>query len=229
MRVEIFSDVVCPWCYIGEKRFERALADFAGKEEVDVVFRPFQLQPDAPLVATPLPAELRRRFGPNAGRMLSRVSEAAAGEGIRIDWDNALAVNTLDAHRLIRLAEREYGLIVQRALVDSLFDAHFSKGGNVGDHEALADLAVAAGMKRERVLSYLASEEGREEVISAIDDARADGINAVPTFVFDGRYIIEGGQPASTFLQVLEEVQRRSVTEREAVGACVDDACEVPG
>ena len=83
-------------------------------------------------------------------------------------------------------------------------------------------------MKRERVLSYLASEEGRDEVIRAIDDARDDGIKVVPTFVFDGRYVIEGGQPASTFLQLLEEVQRQSLTEREAVVACVDDSCEVP-
>jgi predicted DsbA family dithiol-disulfide isomerase len=160
--------------------------------------------------------------------MLSRVTEAASEEGIRIDWDNALAVNTLTAHRLIRLAERENGVAVQRALVDSLFDAHFTKGKDVGDHEVLTNLAVSAGMDRERVSAYLASNEGLEEVKSEIADARLAEITAVPTFVFDGKYVVEGGQPASTFLQVLEEVQSKSVGETDPADVCEDDACVVP-
>ena len=228
MKVEIYSDVVCPWCYIGEKRFERALSAFAGKDEVEVVFRPFQLQPDAPTVATPLRPSLEKRFGAGTRHMLSRVTEAASEEGIRIDWDNALAVNTLTAHRLIRLAERENGVLVQRALVDSLFDAHFTNGEDVGDHEVLMDLAVTAGMDRERVSAYLASTEGLEEVKSEIADARLAEITAVPTFVFDGKYVVEGGQPASTFLQVLEEVQSKSVGETDPADVCEDDSCVVP-
>jgi predicted DsbA family dithiol-disulfide isomerase len=229
MKVEIYSDVVCPWCYIGEKRFERALEAFPGRDEVEVVFRPFQLQPDAPTTAAPLRGELAKRFGAGVDRMLSRVSKVASEEGIRIDWDNALSANTLTAHRVIRLAEREYGVEVQRELVDALFDAHFTNGADVGDHEVLVGLAVKAGMDEQHVRAYLASDEGLEDVKREIDSARFNGITAVPTFIFDDKYIVEGGQPASTFLQVLEEVRRRSVSETTATAeACVDDACAVP-
>jgi predicted DsbA family dithiol-disulfide isomerase len=209
MKVEIYSDVVCPWCYIGERRFEKALGAFPGGDEVEVVFRPYQLQPDAPVAATPLSGWLAKKFGANVDRMLSRVSDAAAEEGITIDWDNALAVNTLTAHRLSWLAEREYGARLQRALVEALFHAHFSEGGDVGNHEALTRLAGSVGMDEARVREFLASDEGLTEVTQALDEARELGIAAVPTFVFDGKYAVQGGQPTSTFLEVLEEVQRR--------------------
>src|SRR5215218_5795732 len=109
MKVEIYSDVVCPWCYIGERRFERALAAYPASEPVEVVFRPYQLDPGAPAEARPLRRYLEARFGGSADGMTRQVGAAAAGEGITIDWDRALAVNTLQANRLLRLAEREYG------------------------------------------------------------------------------------------------------------------------
>ena len=117
MKVEIYSDVVCPWCYIGERRFARALAAFGGGD-VEVVFRPFQLDPAAPTAAEPIARYLERRFGARAGSMLGSVSAAAAAEGITMDWDRALAANTRTAHRLLGLAEREYGAGTQRALAE---------------------------------------------------------------------------------------------------------------
>jgi predicted DsbA family dithiol-disulfide isomerase len=234
MKVEIYSDVVCPWCYIGERRFERALAAFPGAKDVEVVFRPYQLDPSTPETAQPIAQYLQRRYGRPVDGMMAQVGTAAAGEGITVDWDRALAVNTRTAHRLLRLAEREYGPAVQRALMDRLFDAYFSRGGNVSDHAQLTALATAAGMDAERVRAYLASDEGAAELEAEFAEARALGVKAVPTFVFDGQYMVEGGQPASTFLQVLEEVQRLGAAESSAAlgsddaAACDDGVCAVP-
>src|SRR5687768_556922 len=156
MKVEIYSDVACPWCYIGERRFEAALAGLPGADEVEVVYRPYQLDPTAPERAVPERERLARRFGAAVDAKLAQVTSAAAGEGITFDWERALSVNTRTAHRLARLAELEYGPGVQRALMRGLFAAHFTEGGDVSDHEQLTRLAVGAGMEEERVRSYLA-------------------------------------------------------------------------
>lgn len=231
MKVDIYSDVVCPWCYIGERRFARALAAFPDGEQVEVGFRPYQLDPDAPATPRPLIESLGRKFGSRVPEMLARVSEAARGEGIEMRWDDALAVNTLSAHRVLRLAEREHGPAVQRALAERLFDAHFSRGADISDAATLGELAAAAGMDADRVCAHLATDDGLREVVAEIEEAQRLGIRAVPTFVFDGKYLVEGGQPAPVFLQVLEEVSRRGraeegvAAEREGDDACVDGAC----
>ena len=232
MRVEIYSDVVCPWCYIGERRFARALAAFPEGEGVEVVFRPFQLDPEAPATPRPLVEALGRKFGARAAAMMTRVSETAHGEGIEMRWDVALSANTLTAHRLLRLAEHEHGERVQRAVAERLFEAHFTRGLDIGDASVLADIAAGAGMDRARVASHLATDEGLREVCDEIADALAAGVTAVPTFVFDGRYVVEGGQPAPTLLRALEEVARlrRSAAprpEERAADACADGACRV--
>ena len=216
MQVEIYSDVVCPWCYIGERRFAKALRSFSGRDDVEVVFRPFQLDPGAPSTPSPLIDSLRAKFGTNARAMTERVTAAGAGEGIDFRWDDAIAVNTLTAHRLLRLAEREYGAAVQRALVERLFDAHFTRGVDIADPGLLADLAVQCGMNRARVERYLASDEGLEETRAELQQAREMGISAVPSFVFEGQYLVEGGQPAETFLAVLDEVASRMASEGAA-------------
>jgi predicted DsbA family dithiol-disulfide isomerase len=228
MKVEIYSDVACPWCYIGKARFERALGAFPGAGAVEVVYRPYQLDPDAPGEAVPMLEYLEGRFGRGARSMADRVSETARSEGLEMDYDRGLAVNTLDAHRLLRLAEREGGAGVQRAVAEGLFEAHFSRGLDVGDPAVLAEIAADAGLPAGRVRAHLASGEGRAEVLAEIEDARRLGVSAVPTFVFDGRYGVQGAQPASAFLQVLEAVAR----EEGEVGArpagddsCADGAC----
>ena len=216
MLVEIYSDVVCPWCYIGERRFAKALDSFTGADDVEVVFRPFQLDPDAASTPSPLLDSLRAKFGPNARAMTERVTAAGAGEGIQFRWEDAVAVNTLTAHRLLRLAEQEYGTGVQRALAERLFEAHFTLGANIADPALLTTLAVAVGMDRERVERYLASDEGLAETLDALRHARELGITAVPSFVFDGQYLVEGGQPAETFVAVLNEVAERAAPEGAA-------------
>ncbi|HEX7120655.1 MAG TPA: DsbA family oxidoreductase [Longimicrobiales bacterium] len=241
MKVEIYSDVVCPWCYIGERRFRRALAAYPGADRVEVVYRSYQLDPDAPAEAVPLMEYLRKRFGASVDGMLARVTENAAGEGIEMAWDRAQAVNTLTAHRVLRLAEQEYGADVQRALAERLFEAHFSRGSDVSDHELLAELAESVGMDRARVQAYLASGAGEEETRREIEQARRLGVTAVPTFVFEGRWAVQGAQPASTFLQALEEVAKQMAGAGAASGRasggegddaapdadCADGSCAV--
>ncbi len=205
MKVEIYSDISCPWCYIGEKRFSAALASFADVD-VDVSFQPYQLDPGAPTTPRPLTAALRDKFGAHVQQMLDRVTGVARGEGIEMRWDQAVAVNTLTAHRLLRLALLEGGADVQRALAEKLFDAHFTSGGDVGDHALLAQLATSVGMDGARVRQYLESAEGLAETRAEIERARALGISAVPTFVFDDQYVVEGGQPSAVFADVLKQV-----------------------
>jgi len=208
MLVEVYSDVACPWCYIGERRFAKALQRFEGRDDVEVVFRPYQLDPSAPARSVPLLDALTRKFGSNAGQMMERVTGAAAGEGISMRMDRARSVNTLDAHRLLRLAEREHGPAVQRALVDRLFAAYFTDGGDVGDRDQLVSIAAAAGIDRARAEAYLASGEGLAEVTAEIEEARSLGITAVPTFVFEGKYAVSGAQEPELFLEALREVAR---------------------
>ena len=229
MKVEIYSDVACPWCYIGKRRFERALAAYPGAGEVEVVYRPYQLNPDAPAAAVPLQRYLAQRFGPQAAQMARHVTETARGEGIVMDFDAALSANTLDAHRLLRLAELEYGTAVQQALKEKLLQAHFGLGADVGDPGVLAGLGAAVGMDEQRVRTYLASGEGRAEVKEEIAQAQRLGVTAVPTFVIDGRYAVQGAQPASAFLQVLEQVAAEAAAGA-SVGAgavaCVVGWCD---
>lgn len=203
MKVEIYSDVACPWCYVGKRRFEQALETFERSAEVEVVFRPFQLEPDAPTTPRPLMRRLAEKFGPGAAAMAMRVTDAAAEDGIAMDFERALAANTFGAHRLLRLAEHEHGAEVQRAVAEGLFRAHFSEGGDIGDPAVLVGVAEAAGMPRERVRDYLATDEGATEVKAELDRGRELGITAVPTFVFDGRYAVQGAQPVETFAQAL--------------------------
>ncbi|MDB4877036.1 MAG: DsbA family oxidoreductase [Gemmatimonadetes bacterium] len=215
MKVEIYSDVACPWCYVGEKRFEAALAEFAGADGVEVVFRPFQLDPTASETGVPLTKYLERRFGTPVGDKLAHSTASAAGEGIVMNWDRVISANTRNAHRLSGLALREFGAPVQRALVEALFDAYFTKGLNVADLDVLSDLAASVGIDRERASAYLDSTEGVLEFQTDLAEAANLGVSSVPTFVFDGQYAVEGAQSTSTFAQVLQEVAQRSAVLTE--------------
>ena len=211
MRIEVVSDVVCPWCYIGKRRLEKALADFGG--DVEVVYRPYQLDPTAASDGTPLKEALGRRYGAQAvARMIEHAASAGKAEGLTMDWDRAVAANTLDAHRLMGLALREHGAEVQRALADKLFEAHFARGLDVGNREVLADIAAEAGIDRARAMSLLASHEGAAETREQIDEARAWGIGGVPTFIVDQQYMIQGAQPAAVMKQALEQIAGGTVT-----------------
>ena len=206
MRIDIYSDLACPWCYIGQARFERALATFEGADRLDVRYRPYQLDPLAPTDAEPMFDYLARRFGARGRAMATHVIEIARGEGLVMDYERGLMVNTLNAHRLLFLAEREDGPVVQRELMRRLFRAHFSEGRNIGDPRVLAQIAADVGMDTDAARNFLETDQGTREVREGIAEAQRIGVSAVPTYVFDDRYVVEGAQPTELFLQALTTV-----------------------
>jgi len=208
MTVSIYSDIACPWCYVGERRFFRALDALPESDPFEVVFRPFQLDPSLPETPRPLTEALAATFGAQRDAVLRRTAETAEQEGLDLRFDRALSVNTFTAHRLLRHALEAGGPAVQRALAERLFRAHFTDGANVADPALLSDLAAEAGLDRTRAAAYLASGEGADAVRAEIERAQRLGIRAVPTFVFDDRYAVQGAQPVSTFRQVLETLRQ---------------------
>jgi len=230
--IEVWSDVVCPWCYIGKRRLESALAEFP--HDVEVVWRSFQLDPGAPVVPTETVAEsLGRKYGggPEAGaRMIDNVEAVAAEEGLIYRLHSAQRANTVDAHRLLHLALEQGGPALQGAVKEALLAAYFTDARNVADHAELRDIAVGAGVDAERVDAVLASGEYRDEVYADIEQAQAYGASGVPFFVIDKKYGVSGAQPADTFRQVLDRAWSDAHPSLEVVGAgdaCGPDGCAV--
>ncbi|MEV6769250.1 DsbA family oxidoreductase [Nocardia sp. NPDC051030] len=207
MRVEIVSDISCPWCYVAKTRFRRALDAYAGAAGVVVELLPYQLNPAMSLEPQPLLDYYTERYGPEFSDDHLRVEEIGAAEGIEFDMRRALAVNTFDAHRLVWLAGRDGGPDLQWAVDDALMRAYFRDGGNVADLDTLADIAGGAGMDRARVRAALASPAGRAEVQAAIRRSADRKINAVPTFVFDTRLALRGAQSVDAFARVFEQLR----------------------
>lgn len=236
MQIEIWSDVVCPWCYIGKRRLEAALAQFPHRDEVEIEWRSFQLDPTAPTEPTQSVAEyLGAKYGGGraAGlQMISQVGAIAAEEGMTWRHHESRRVGTIDAHRLLHLALDEYGPDVQGALKEALLDAYFAQAENVADHAVLRRLAVAAGLDGQRVDAVLASDEFHADVMADQAQANAFGANGVPFFVIDRKYGVSGAQPAAAFTQVLEQAwadthpQLEMVTGDDA-GACGRDGCAI--
>ncbi len=208
MILDVYADVVCPWCYVGERRLEKALALRPGLE-VERRWRPFQLQPGMPEGGIPWDVYARRKFGGelNARGSFAHLRAVAESEGIRFDFGRvASAPNTVDAHRLILFAGApERGL--QWPLVDAFFEAYFSDGRNLNDHEELVAVAAGAGLNAEEVRRYLAGDEGKAEVRASQEDAYAKGVQGVPFHAFDGGRTVSGAQPVEEFLQALDGVR----------------------
>jgi predicted DsbA family dithiol-disulfide isomerase len=215
MKVEIYSDVVCPWCYIGKRRFEKAIAGYPGGEDIEVVFRPFQLDPSAPR-GVPSAEYLQKRFGASASQMTGQVGTTAAAEGIQMNWDRMLMSNTLLAHTLVDYVEREHGVAAQKQLIDRLFAAHFTDGLDVADTEVLVRLASEVGADSEAVRRLIENPDAPAAVQREISEAREMGIKSVPTFVFDGLYMVEGAQSPAVFRQVLEQVTEKARQQTES-------------
>lgn len=232
MQVEIWSDVICPWCYIGKRRFERAVEQLEGEVELDVVYRPYQLDPTAsPGTTVPVFDAYSRKFGgPDRARaILDRVTQEAAGEGVEFRMDRALRANTLLAHRLIWLAELPGSPVEQDAVKERLLQAYFHDGLDIGDPEVLADCAAEIGMDHDDVITFLQSDGGTAEVAGYLGQAADRGISAVPTFVINGQWAIPGAQDADTFVNVIRRLGALDATGAgEHTGAaCTDDTCDV--
>ncbi|MGB8858855.1 MAG: DsbA family oxidoreductase [Ilumatobacteraceae bacterium] len=229
LTVEIWSDVVCPWCYIGKRRFEAAAAELAEEVELEVVFRPYQLDPTAsPGTATPVIEAYAKKFGgaERAEQIIGHVTAVAAGEGLEFHMERALRANTLLAHRLLFLAE---GAGRQYAMKERLLQAYFCDGLDIGDPDVLADCAAEVGMERAAVREFLDSTDGVVEVQAMLREAAEAQITAVPTFVLDGRWAVPGAQDAETFVNVVRRLlqRRESEADHTAADACTEEACDV--
>ena len=212
VEVEIWSDVVCPWCYIGKRRFEEAVTELIEEIDVHVVFKPFQLDPTAsPGKAGPVLDAYAKKFGglDRAQQIIDHVTSVAAESGLQFRMDRALRANTLLAHRLLWLAQATDN---QVALKERLLQAYFVDGLDIGDPDVLANCAADVGLQHDRVLAFLDSDDGVAEVRAELRAADEMEITAVPTFVFDGKWMVPGAQVPDTFAQVL----RRVVAKRTA-------------
>ena len=206
LRIDIVSDAICPWCYIGKRQLERALTTLAQEGlHFSVHWNPFQLNPDMPKEGRDRAAYRAMKFGSaeKARELDERVAGAAAnvGLGFRLDLMQRTP-NTLDAHRLIWLAGREG---VQDAVMEAVFFAYFTQGRDIGDREVLADCAALGGMDRAPVADFLAGDVAAKEMLAVDRAAREAGVNGVPSFFLDGYGLYSGAMPADTMVDALRK------------------------
>ena len=206
MQIEIWSDVICPWCYIGKRRLEQALLQLGQRENTNIIWRSFELDPNAPrLHPGKMDERLARKYGispQQATEMIARVSGVAREVGLEYRLADALPGNTLAAHRLLHFAAAQ---LKSEPAVECIMRAYFSESLPIGDHTALAKLAPKFGVAEDDVLAMLASDDFSAEV--RVDEARAAelGITGVPYFLFDGKTGISGAQPVGVFIKMLEQ------------------------
>jgi len=204
-RLDIFSDPVCPWCYIGKVLLDRALEAHPAHDFV-IEWQPFQLNPDLPREGVDRASYLEAKFGgkARAAQVYARIEEAAQAAGLVIDFAAMKRMpNTLDAHRLIHWAGLEGR---QAAMVAALFAAFFRDGRDIGDAATLADLAGGVGMDPAVVARLLASDADRAEIAARDGHARERGVNAVPTYLIANQYVLSGAQPVDLWGQVIAEL-----------------------
>lgn len=205
--LEIISDPICPWCYIGKARLDRALEQ-RPNHLFQIQWRPFQLNPDMPREGMDRREYLETKFGrEGAIRAYTQIEQVAQASGLEIDFEKMERTpNTLDAHRLIRWAWPEG---CQTPLVSQLFRRFFREGQDISDHEVLCDAAAAVGMDRAVTARLLASDNDIEEVIAEDKGAREMGVQGVPMFLVGRKYALSGAQETSLWLQALDEIAEK--------------------
>ena len=212
MDIEIFSDLICPWCFIGKRRLDRALEQIDGAD-IRIQWRPFQLYPTLPVEGVDRAAFYKARFGPDADarKIGERIGEEAKEAGIALDYARIVRVpNTLMGHRLVAFFD---GDARQHALMDALFTAYFSEGRDLGDIDVLAEIAARFGPDAAAIRARLASEELEREIRGQVQGAYNAGLSGVPCFVLAGRFGIPGAQPVDTMRQFIERARERVAAE----------------
>ena len=205
IRLDIFSDPVCPWCYVGKANLDRALAQHPD-HPFAIQWHPFQLNPDMPAEGVAKRAYLEQKFGGKArvDAVHERLRESARAAGVEMDPAKPQRMpNTLDAHRLIHWAGIE---AVQSAVVTALMRAYWVEGRDIGDHAILADIAAENGMDRGATLRLLQSQADADDILARDQDARQKGVTAVPTFLIAQQYVVSGAQPVETWDKVIAEL-----------------------
>ena len=219
VRIEIYSDTICPWCFIGKRRFETAL-ELRPEVEVQVTWMPFQLNPDMPAGGMDRQDYLERKFGGAAGarQVYAPIEEVGHEEGIAFAFEEMLTTpNTLDSHRLIHYAKSQPS--GQDSVVEALFESYFVRGENIGDLDVLTQSAVQAGIDADEARAFLESDTERDQIASQDSMARSMGIQGVPFFVFERKYAVSGAQPPEVIAGVFDTV----VEEAAAASGAVHD------
>lgn len=228
MKVEIWSDVVCPFCYIGKRKFEKALEGFNAKDKVEIEWKSFQLDPDMEYKEGQSVHEYlgKRKGGTTADgkRMNDGMAAIAKEVGLDYNFDKAIVNNTLDAHRLLHFA-KEQGL--QNELKERLFKAYYTEGQNIGDTDTLVQLASEIGLNAEKARQVLESGAYEEAVRNDQYYAYQVGVQGVPFFVFNNKYAVSGAQPPEVFTQVLDKVWDEEKPELLAVQG--ESSCDING
>jgi predicted DsbA family dithiol-disulfide isomerase len=210
VQVEIWSDVACPWCYVGTRRFERAVEETG--IPVDVVYRSFELDPSVPRGgdSPPLVDYLARKFGDKSRVQAAHARLTDAGAELDIDfrWSGMRRANTFDCHRLLAWALHTEGPLAQRALKKAMLRAYFTDGRDLADHEVLADLATDVGLGRDGATALLASDGEEEFVHAEREEAYGNGITAVPTFVIEGEWMLQGAHPTDAWVKALTHLSK---------------------
>ena len=221
LKIDIVSDVVCPWCYIGKRRLEKALDQLADRFDFELEYHPFELNPTMPAEGADQPQYLIRKFGGQARyeQITRQVTAVAAEEGLAFHFEKQLtAPNTRNAHRLIELARQEGR---QLPLVELLFRAYFTDGVDLSKQENLVALAAQAGVDPEKAEKLLASEEGRQAVVLAEKELQQLGITGVPFYIIDHRHGVSGAQAPETLIEAIEQIG--------STAAPGGEACDVDG
>ncbi len=229
MKIEVWSDVVCPWCYIGKRRLEAALEDF--DEDVEVTWRSFQLDPSAPTDPQgPLDEALAKKYGvglEQARSMMARMTQTAAEEGLDFDFDSARGGNTFDAHRVIHFARSKDK---QGEMKERLLSAYMCEGRPISDPGELATLAGEVGLDEDEVRAMLEGDAYEDEVRFDRAEARQLGVTGVPFFLIEEKYGIPGAQAAETLLDALQRIRAKSAPQNAPdEAACDDESCDLPG
>lgn len=232
MKIQIWSDVMCPFCYIGKRRFEDALQQFAHKDDIEIEWKSFQLNPD--LKTDPdihidqYLANIKGFTLDHAQQLNNHVTQMAAEAGLTYNFDKAVVANSFKAHRFAHLAKQHS---LGNEAEEALFKAYFTDGKNIDDTEVLTDLGATLGLNTDEIKQALASDKFTDEVKQDINQARQLGISGVPFFVMNNKYGVSGAQAVPVFLQSLE----KSYTEWEAVNhqpkldVIKGDSCELGG
>jgi predicted DsbA family dithiol-disulfide isomerase len=230
LRVDVWSDIACPWCYVGKRRFERALKDFPHAEDVQVVWHSFELDPAAPQerdASVSHVARIAKKYGistEQARRNSDRLCDTARGEGLAFDFEHIRSGNMFDAHRLVHLG-RTRG--IQGTVKERFLKAYLEEGALMSDHATLVRLAVEAGLNEGEATDVLTSDQYADAVRA--DEAQANqlGISGVPCFVLDGRFAVSGAQPSELLLSALHQAwsEREPAPELAEGAVCGPDGC----
>ena len=206
MKIEIWSDYVCPFCYIGKRRLEEALEQTGLGEKAEVVFKAYELDPNSPAVSDTLMTEiLAEKYGMTVGeakKMTDNVVDQAKTVGLNYNFDVATPANTFNAHRLAKLAEQEG---FDKTVTESLLKAYFIDGEKIGTDDVLLRISEEAGISRDRAKEVLSSDEFADDVRMDIAEAQQIGVKGVPFFVIDRKYAISGAQPTEAFASALRQ------------------------